>query len=322
MSYSQIGLQKMKVLVTGGLGGIGRHLSYMLLRTGFDVTIMQRYPTQSIKYAKWFPNNRVVWGDVKDFANFKDLFAQQDAIIHLAYALPPATEKNPEATRKTNVDGTRNLVQILEAVNPKCRFLFPSSATIYDPMSNPDRLITINDIPKPSSNYTRNKVECEEIVKASRLPWVILRIAEAPYLEVTPTPKYLRLAYAIRWTQRVEFVHIYDVAIAFKHALTADCCKNTYIIAGGPKCRMTYGDQLTAIFKLFHLPPPPKEKFARNPYPLGWYDTMSAQEVLRYQTRSFDDYLADIKKNLGPKRILFWMGSPITRLVVKYMKTS
>ncbi len=312
----------MKVLVTGALGGIGRHLSYMLLQCGFDITLMQRFPTQNIKYAKWFPKDRFVWGDVKDFANFKDLFAHQDAVIHLAYALPPATEEHPDQTRKVNVDGTRNLVQILEEVNPKCRFLFPSSTTIQDPNADPDRLITIHDMPKPFSNYTRHKVECEDIVKASRLPWVILRIAEAPYLEVTPTPKYLKQAYAIRWNQRVEFVHIYDVALAFKHALTADCCHNTYILAGGPKNRMVYADQLKAIFHLFHLPPPPKEKFSNNPYPLGWYDTTESQAVLKFQTRTFEDYLADIKKTLGPMRILFWMGSPITRLVVKYMKTT
>ncbi len=312
----------MKVLITGGLGGIGRHLSYLLLHTGFDVTIMQRYPTQSIKYAKWFPKNAIVWGDVKDLANFKDLFAKQDAVIHLAYALPPVTEEHPEATHKINVDGTRNLVQILEEVNPKCRFLFPSSVTIYDPNSDPDRLITVDDTPKPSSNYTRHKVECEDIIKVSRLPWVILRVAEAPYLEVTPTPKYLRQAYAIPWNQRVEFVHIHDVALAFKHGLTADCCKKIYIVAGGPKCRMTYADQLTPIFKLFHLPPPPIEKFSSKPYPLGWYDTTESQVVLQYQTRTFDDYTTDIKKTLGPKHILFWMGSPVIRLIVKHLKTS
>ncbi len=310
----------MKVLITGALGGIGRHLSYMLLHAGFDITLMQRFPTQNIKYAKWFPKDRFVWGDVKDFDKFKDIFAKQDAVIHLAYALPPTTEEHPEATHKINVDGTRNLVRILEEVNPKCRFIFPSSATIQDPDCDPDHIITVNDTPKPSSNYTRNKVECEEIVKASLLPWAILRIAEAPYLEVTPTPKYLKQAYAIQYNQRVEFVHIYDVALAFKHALTADCCKKTLYIAGGPLCRMTYAEQLAKIFKLFHLPPPPKEKFSTKPYPLGWYDTTESQAILKFQTRTFEDYLADIKKTLGPTRILFWMGSPITRLVVKYMK--
>jgi nucleoside-diphosphate-sugar epimerase len=133
----------MKVLITGGLGGIGRHLSYLLMKTGFDVTIMQRYPTQSIKYARWFPKDKLVWGDVRDFSKFRDLLVQQDAVIHLAYALPPDTEKHPEATHKINVGGTRDLIQILEEVNPKCRLLFPSSVMIYDPISNPERLITV-----------------------------------------------------------------------------------------------------------------------------------------------------------------------------------
>ncbi len=312
----------MKVLVTGGLGGIGRHLSYLLTKTGFEVTILQRYPTQSIRYARWFPKDRLIWGDVKDFAKFKDLLAKQDAVIHLAYVLPPTTEEHPEATHKINVDGTRQLIQILEEVNPNCRFLFPSSATIYDPQSDPSRLITVNDTPKPVSNYCHHKVECETLIKASRLSWVILRIAEAPYLEVSPTPRYLRQAYVIPWNQRVEFVHIHDVALAFKHALTADCCGETFIIAGGPKCRMTYVDQIIPIFKVFHLPPPPKEKFALKPYPLGWYDTTRAQEILKFQTRTFDDYVADLKKFIGPRHILFWMGAPIFNLIVKHMKTS
>ena len=308
----------MKVLVTGGLGGIGRHLCKMLLEAGIDVTIYHRFPTRSLKYAWWFPRKRIVWGDIKDIGTKKDLLAEQDAVIHLAFLLPPDTEDHPEKSRKVNVNATETLIRTLEEVNPNCRLIFTSSVMAYGITKDEVPPITVDHPLNPELQYSHHKAECEEIIRASSLPWVLLRIAEAPYLEVTPTPRHLKQLFAIPWDQRVEFVHIDDVALALKNALYTEQIRDTYIIAGGERCQMTMYDQIVPLFKIFHLPPPPKHKFSLINYPLDWYDTKHSQAVLLYQNKSFEQYAADVKKTLGWKTKFFWLVSPFARLYLRW----
>ncbi len=306
----------MKVLVTGGLGGIGRHLSQLLLDFRMDLTIYQRYPTRSFKFAKLFPKEQIKWGDMNEIEKLRDVLAEQDAIIHLAFVLPPMSESNPALARETNVNATQKLIKLTEEVNPNCRFIFASSTTVYGPTAELPPPISVDHPVNPIDEYSRQKVECEKILQSSTLPWVIFRISQAIYLEVSATPGNLKRLYEFPCDQRVEFVHIQDVALALKNALTADCVKETFIIAGGKSCQMIFFDQITKLCQLYHLPPPPKKKFSTQPYPLDWYNTTQSQKIFQYQTRTFEDYLQDLKIHLGWKRKLYWLVSPLARLFI------
>ncbi len=310
----------MKVLVTGGLGGIGRHLCKILLDAGIDVTIYHRFPTKSIKFALWFPRKKIVWGDIKDIHKKRDLLAVQDAVIHLAYLLPPDTEEHPEKAKQVNVAATERLVRTLEEVNPKCRFIFTSSVMAYGITKDEVPPITVDHPLNPHLNYSRHKAECEEIIKASSLQWIILRVAEALYLEIAPTPRNISRVYEIPWNQRIEFVHIDDVALALKNSLYTEQVRNTYIISGGERCQLHIYDQMGPMFKVFHMPPPPEHKFTLKPYSLDWYDTRHSQAVLLYQNKNFENYLADVKKNLGWRTKFFWLVSPFSRLYLRWSK--
>jgi nucleoside-diphosphate-sugar epimerase len=309
----------MKVLVTGGLGGIGRHLCRLLLDAGIDVTIYHRFPTKSLKYALWFPRKKIVWGDIKDIQKKRDLLAEQDAVIHLAYLLPPDSEDNPEKAREVNVNATERLVRTLEEVNPNCRLIFTSSVMAFGITKDEEPPITVDHPLNPHLHYSQHKAECEEIIKSSSLnQWIILRIAEALYLEVIPSPRNISRVYEIPWDQRIEFVHIDDVALALKNALYTEQVRDTYIVAGGERCQMHIHDQMKRMFKIFHMPPPPKNKFTLIPYSLDWYDTKHSQAVLLYQNKGFDQYLADLKKTLGWRTKFYWVVSPFSRLYLRW----
>ena len=54
-----------------------------------------------------------------------------------------------------------------------------------------------------------------------------------------------------------------------------------------------------AILRVLGLPLPPARKFTRQPYYLDWYDTSRSQELLRFQQKTFDDYLEDYARELS-----------------------
>lgn len=301
----------MKVLVTGGCGGLGRHVSQLLLDSGFNVTIFDIKTKKNQKVAKKFPPGCICWGDITDPETYPKNLSEMDAVIHLAFIIPPKSEE-PWA-RKINYGGTKSLIEKVEEVNPSCRFVFASSVTVVGVTQHLEPPITLEQPLHPQDCYTSDKAECEDLVQSSTLEWNILRFAESPHLEMDLSPAYLKQMYSIAWYNRVEFVHPKDIATACMNAVTTECVKEIFLIGGGPQCQSTFHEQMTQIFAMFNLPPPKKEKFNKDPVWLDWYDTSRSQEVLQFQQRTFDDYMEDLRENLGWKVGFIRFFAPIAK---------
>ena len=199
----------MKVLVTGGLGHLGRYVSKEILESGHDLTILAH---RSKKFAKLFPSECIIWGDICRPETYRHLIPDQDAVIHLSFMDFINSEIKPWAY-EVNVGGTKQLINEIEEINPGCRFIFSSSVSVFGDTRNEMPPIGIDHPISPIDNYGRHKVECEKLIKKSKLNWVILRIAQGFYLDVSPTLKFLKLLYSISWDQRVTFIHLKDTAI-------------------------------------------------------------------------------------------------------------
>jgi nucleoside-diphosphate-sugar epimerase len=308
----------LKILITGGLGGLGIHVSENLLNEGHDITIFDLETKRNQKIVK---NNNftdyVAWGNILDEDSYKNLLKDQDVIIHLAFILPPWSESNPKAY-DINVEGTRKLIKNVEKLNPNCRFIFSSSVSVFGYTHEEDPPIDVSHPVNPTDNYTTHKIECEKDLQNSNLEWVILRFAEAPYLKMDLNLKTLKRMYTIPWDQRVEFVHPMDVATAVSNAafIPSSQTKQIYIVGGGSDCQFIYYDQMVRILSIFNISPPKKEKFLDGHYYLDWYDTEQSQKVLKFQERIFDDYIQDLKKELGWKVGLIKIFSPIAGLLI------
>lgn len=79
----------MKVLITGGAGFIGTHLSRSLLRQGHEVTVLDNFSPQihgetADVAADVRDHLRLVRGDVQDEGAWRAALAAQDAVVHLA----------------------------------------------------------------------------------------------------------------------------------------------------------------------------------------------------------------------------------------------
>lgn len=128
----------MKVLVTGGAGFIGSHLTEALLAKGLDVVVLdnlsvgrQNVPLLERKGA------RVVAGDIRDYALVEKTVDGCDSVFHLA-AMNRAQRsiQNPLEANAVNVDGTLNLLEASRKKNVK-KFVFASSSSVYGGSEKP-----------------------------------------------------------------------------------------------------------------------------------------------------------------------------------------
>lgn len=129
----------MNILVTGGAGFIGSHLSKSLLENGHTVTIIDNFITgnkSNIDQLKDNPNLIVIEADIINY-QFKNNDSY-DAVFHLASPASPIQYwKHPLETLRTNAEGTHNVLNHLKETG-KGRFVLASTSEVYgDPEVHP-----------------------------------------------------------------------------------------------------------------------------------------------------------------------------------------
>ena len=122
----------MKVLITGGLGGLGQHVCKKVLESGHEAIAFDLQTKITKKLARESPEITVNFGDIMNPDTYVDILRDVDAIIHMAFILPPASETHPKAY-DINVIGTKDLIKAVEEINPNIRFVFASSITVFGP---------------------------------------------------------------------------------------------------------------------------------------------------------------------------------------------
>lgn len=125
---------KKKVLVTGGAGFIGSHLTDLLLSKGHAVTVFDNLCggwLKNLKEAVKNPEFLFVQGDIRDPQALQGLFDGVDWVFHLAALadIVPSIEK-PRDYFETNVDGTFNVLEAAKKAGVK-RFLYAASSSCY-----------------------------------------------------------------------------------------------------------------------------------------------------------------------------------------------
>jgi UDP-glucuronate 4-epimerase len=129
------------ILVTGGAGFIGSHLTDRLLADGREVVVLDNFDPfydeaakrRNIEEALNSPRMHLVRGDIRDAAAVDTAFDARpiDAVVHLAAraGVRPSIE-DPILYASVNLDGT---VRLLEACRRRgvSRFVFGSSSSVY-----------------------------------------------------------------------------------------------------------------------------------------------------------------------------------------------
>lgn len=129
----------MKVLVTGGAGFIGSHLSEYLIRRGDEVTIIDNMITGNRRNIVSLVDHHsftLIESDIAtiDLSDHPDY----DVIFHLASpASPVQYMRYALETLRTNAYGTDTVIKYLIA-HPRCKMLLASTSEVYgDPLEHP-----------------------------------------------------------------------------------------------------------------------------------------------------------------------------------------
>ncbi len=111
-----------KVLITGGCGFIGSHLSEFMLKQGYKVVVFDKYNREN--HHGWLENSEfkkhieVILGDIRDLDSVEKSVKGCDTIFHLAALCGiPYSYISPLAYLKTNLIGTYNVLESSKKMN-------------------------------------------------------------------------------------------------------------------------------------------------------------------------------------------------------------
>lgn len=307
----------MNVLLTGAFGNIGSSTLSVLLQRGHWVRCFD-VPTKANRTAARavLGQAQVYWGDLRELADIREAMRGVTAVVHLGFVIPNlsatgmSSESDPEWARTINVGGTKHILQAIQEQPVPPRLLFSSSLHIYGRTQHKQPPRMISDPPDPIEHYAKHKVECEELITHSGVDWCIFRLgASLPVRLVLD-----RGMFEVPLENRIEFVHNQDVAVAIANALeTEGAWGKIWHIGGGETCQLYQRELVEAVLEEVGVGMLPAEAFTDQPYPTDWLDTKESQRLLRFQQRSLKDYLEDLRKRLGFRRVLIRMLRPLIR---------
>jgi UDP-glucose 4-epimerase len=150
----------MKIFVTGGAGFIGSHVTDLLIREGYEVTVYDNLSTGYLDYIN--PKAKFVLGDLADKEKLTREIRDHDGVIHLASeSIIEKSIKNPEETLKRNINFAINLLEAMRA-NKIDKIVFSSSAAIYGETKGYP--VREDDCKEPLQPYGASKLAIESIL--------------------------------------------------------------------------------------------------------------------------------------------------------------
>ncbi|HTD43028.1 MAG TPA: NAD-dependent epimerase/dehydratase family protein, partial [Bryobacteraceae bacterium] len=143
----------MRILITGGAGFIGSHLTERMLALGHGITVLDDLSTgwiENLRPAFDYSGFQFVEGSVLDASLIGRLVERSDMVIHLAAAVGVRyILEHPLATIKTNVEGTG--IVLAACARLKRKVLVASTSEVYGKNSAESLCETADSILGPSS---------------------------------------------------------------------------------------------------------------------------------------------------------------------------
>lgn len=239
--------QESNILICGGAGYIGSHMSQWLAEHGHEVTVLDNLSTGHREAVRW---GELIEADLLDPASLERAFGGRrfDAVMHFcARSLVGESVNQPYAYYANNVTGTLNLLEAMRSHDVD-KLVFSSTAAVF---GNPVTDAIDEDHPKaPINPYGASKLMAERFLadaaQAYGLRSVALRyfnaagalpdhgIGEAHACETHLIPNVLRAALGQGPSLKIfgndydtadgtcvrDYVHVQDLAQA--HALALD----------------------------------------------------------------------------------------------------
>jgi uncharacterized protein (TIGR01777 family) len=216
---------KKNVLISGGAGFIGSHLTTLLLAKGFSVSILSRTKKinkKDVFYYKW---------NVKSLFIDEECVLRADYIIHLAgenIAEKRWTAKRKEAIIESREQSTLLLYSAIKKNNKKLDAFISASAIGFYGAENGEEICTENDAPandflgyacqkwEDSTNFIENL----NIRTVKIRTGLVLGKNDGFLIKLIPLFKY-RLGSALgNGKQYMPWIHVDDLCATYLHAMT------------------------------------------------------------------------------------------------------
>lgn len=169
-----------KILVTGGAGYIGSHITKNLLKQGYEVLVFDNLSKGYLEpieiLQKKFENLEFIKGDLSDKELLKKIFSENEisCVIHLAAHIDVnESMANPELYHQENYLNSINLIDAMTEAGVN-KLIFSSTAAVYgNPEYSP---IDENHPTNPTSSYGKTKLDFEKYLKGvENLDYIIFR---------------------------------------------------------------------------------------------------------------------------------------------------
>ena len=165
-----------KILITGGAGYIGSHVTEKLVKNKKKIFIIDNLSTGFKKLinkkAKFYNANILDTDKIKKIIITNKI----DSVIHLAGSLiSNIGEKYPKQYNKNNVLGTKSVLLACKNTSVK-NFIFSSTAAVY---KDNQKIVNEKSKIQPKSVYGKTKIKAEKIIvsncKKLKINYAILR---------------------------------------------------------------------------------------------------------------------------------------------------
>lgn len=251
----------MTVLLTGASGFLGGHLARVLLERGYDVRAFVR-PGSDRRVLSGLPVE-MLEGDLLDKTILNKAVRGCSYLIHAG----ADTQVNParsERVRRTNIDGTQNVLEAAAGAN-LARLVYIGTANVFG-FGTKERP---GDETRPYQgyqyglDYMDSKWEATQFVLHTCQTWHLPVVLVHPTFMLGPNdpkPTSNAMVLAIRRRQLPgyppggkNYVHVRDVAVATVNALTQGRPGESYILGNE---NLNYRDAFTLIADVVGVPPP------------------------------------------------------------------
>ncbi|MEX2143759.1 MAG: SDR family oxidoreductase [Anaerolineales bacterium] len=182
-----------RVLITGGAGFIGSHLTEELVKRGDQVRVLDNFSTGKLRnLADVKDKIELIRGDLRNHADVQAAVSQVDVVFHqAAFVSVPKSIEDPRDCYEININGT---VELMEAARQAgvSRVVLASSAAVYG--SSTGLPLNESALTRPLSPYAASKLFAETLAQlysaAHNLTVVALRYFNVYGPRQSPSSQY------------------------------------------------------------------------------------------------------------------------------------
>ncbi|MBE7467035.1 MAG: NAD-dependent epimerase/dehydratase family protein [Planctomycetes bacterium] len=252
-----------RVLITGGLGFLGRHIVKELLNRAFELTILDLPGSPNALPQTGSKPCRIVWGNFADTNVIREACEGQDVLLHLAWgSLPSTAQADLPAEVQNNVAPSARLFEAACKAGIGTIVFASSGGTVYGDYRRP---VTEMDLPLPMGGYGLAKLSTEHYLRLNCLKGsvrgIVLRFAN-PYgreqdhasgiqglLDVALSRARLGLPILVFGDGSVvrDFFHVEDLADSVRLVLEAQHAPGFYVYNVGSGAGCSIRDALAAL---------------------------------------------------------------------------